>query len=245
MNQKKIPRYREIADNLTNAILAKEYPIGSQLPPEAELCDQLDASRHTIREALRILEQAGLISRRQGSGSLVIANTPPVRYRQTVDSIEDLMQYGSQSRLRLLSVRELQADAALSDLMHCRESDVCIELLGVRMEREEPFRPFALSQVLFPPQSARRRAKLLDIDTALGVMLTALDARTLGRIEQTFEAVALDAQAATQLGVKKGSPSLRAHRAYYDRGGKLILVAISWHRGDLFRISTVLKHEGG
>jgi DNA-binding GntR family transcriptional regulator len=89
----------------------------------------------------------------------------------------------------------------------------------------------------------RRRAKLLDIDTALGVMLTALDARTLGRIEQTFEAVALDGLGATQLGVKKGSPSLRAHRAYYDRNGKLILVAISWHRGDLFRISTVLKHE--
>lgn len=243
MNQKKMPRYREIAGYLTNAVLANEYPIGSQLPPEAELCEQLDACRHTIREALRILEQAGLISRRQGSGSLVVANTPPMRYRQTVDSIEDLMQYGKQSRLRLFSTKELAADARLSELLHCKQGDACIELLGVRTEREEPFRPFALSQVLFPPQSARRRAKLLGIDTALGVMLAALDARTLGRIEQTFEAVALDGATARQLGVNKDSPSLRAHRAYFDRSGKLILVAVSWHRGDLFRISTVLKHE--
>lgn len=243
MNQKKIPRYREIADQLTNAILANQHQVGSHLPAEAELCEKLDASRHTIREALRIVEQAGLIARRQGSGSLVISNAPPVRYRQTVDSIEDLMQYGNESRLRVLAVEELVADDELVDLMHCKPGSSCIELKGIRMGRDEPFRPFALSRVLFPPQPARRRAKLLDINSALGVMLNLLDARTLGRIEQTFEAVALDSEAATRLGVKKGSPSLRATRVYFDRDGKLILAAVSWHRGDMFRISTVLKHE--
>ena len=99
MSPKKIPRYRAIADGLINDIVGKRYAIGSALPAETELCERLQASRHTVREALRILEESGLISRRQGSGSEVIADTPPVRYRQTVDSIEDLLQYGNASRL--------------------------------------------------------------------------------------------------------------------------------------------------
>jgi GntR family transcriptional regulator len=251
---KKIPRYRAIADELINAITAKRYAVGSSLPAETDLCVQLQASRHTIREALRILEEAGLISRRQGSGSEVISAEPPVRYRQNVDTIEDLLQYGNASRFSLLSCAEVDADAALAGLLGCALGARCIELRGLRSERSERVdrggerghvtgEPFAVSHVYFAPQPARRREKLLKPATALPVMLEALDARTLGRIEQTFEAVALDGEAARLLHDRKGAPSLRAHRAYYDRQGALLLVAISWHRADRFRYSTVLRHE--
>lgn len=246
MPPKKIPRYRAIADELIHAIVSKRYPLGSTLPAETELCGQLQASRHTIREALRILEEGGLISRRQGSGSEVVADTPPVRYRQTVDSIEDLLQYGNESRLHLLSVTENPVDAALAVRLGCATGTHCIELRGLRSERGErgeQGRPFALTHIHFPPQPPRRREKLLKPASALPVMLALLDARTLGRIEQSFEAVALDAEAAELLHTRKGAPSFRADRAYFDRKGELILFAISRHRADLFRYKTVLRHE--
>ncbi len=246
MTQKKIPRYRAIADELINGIVSKKFAVGTALPAETELCERLQASRHTIREALRILEESGLISRRQGSGSEVITDTPPVRYRQTVDSIEDLMQYGNATRLKVISTREVEADALTAARLGCAVGTRCVELMALRSERGEPGRPgrpFALSQVLFPPQPPRRRDKLLKTETALPVMLESLDARTLGRIEQVFEAVSLDADAATLLQTRKGAPSLRAHRAYFDRKGVLSLVAVSWHRADLFRYATVLRHE--
>ena len=245
---KKTPRYRAIADGLINAIVDKQYVVGSALPAEAELCVQLQVSRHTVREALRILEEAGLISRRQGSGSEVIADTPPVRYRQTVDSIEDLLQYGQRSRLSLLSAREAPVGEALAARLRCPVGTACVHLRGLRSERGErgeAGQPFALSELHFPPQPPRRRDRLLKPETALATMLQSLDARTLGRIEQVFEAVALDADAAALLQTKKGMPSLRADRAYFDRKGQLILVAISLHRADLYRYSTVLRHESG
>lgn len=243
MQPKKIPRYRAIADQLINDIVGKKFAIGQALPAETELCVQLQTSRHTVREALRILEEAGLIARRQGSGSEVIANTPPVRYRQTVDSIEDLLQYGNASRLRILLAREIAADASLAQTLHCAVGAPCIELHGLRSERGAAGRPFAVSHVYFPPQPARRRARLLDLATALPVMLESLDARTLGHIEQTFEAVALDADIAALLQARRGAPSLRARRAYFDRQGDIAVMAITWHRGDLFRYATVLRHE--
>lgn len=247
MPQKKIPRYRAIADELINAIVGKRYAVGGALPAETELCEQLGASRHTIREALRILEQAGLISRRQGSGSEVIASAPPVRYRQNVDSIEDLLQYGNTSRFAVLSSTEVAVDAALAQELGCAPGSRCIQLRGLRSERgeraHEAGAPLAVSQITFPPQPARRRQKLLDPATVLPTLLEAVDARSLGHIEQTFEAVALDSGAAALLQTKKGSPSLRAHRRYHDRQGRLILVAVSWHHADRFRYSTVLRHE--
>jgi GntR family transcriptional regulator len=273
MSPKKVPRYRAIADELIHGIVAKRYPVGTALPAESELCSQLQASRHTVREALRILEERGLISRRQGSGSEVLTDTPPVRYRQSVDSIEDLLQYGEQSRLTLLATAEIQADAALAKRLGCAVGAACIELQSLRSERGERSertertgrterteraprdgrndraaaavwgRPFALTHIYMPPQAARRHDKLLQADSALPTMLQALDARTLGRIEQTFSAVPLDAATAKHLLDRKGAPSLRADRAYFDRKGSLILLAISWHRADLYRYSTVLRHE--
>lgn len=248
MTQKTIPRYRAIADELINGIVSKKYAVGSALPAETDLCVQLQASRHTVREALRILEDSGLISRRQGSGSEVLTDTPPVRYHQSVDSIEDLMQYGNATRLRVISTREVTADATIAATLGCSVGARCIELMALRSERVEAGqagRPFALSQVLIPPQPARRREKLLKTEAALPVMLEWLDARTLGRIEQVFEAVSLDAATARLLQTRTGAPSLRARRAYFDRQGVLSLVAVSWHRGDLFRYATVLRHESG
>jgi GntR family transcriptional regulator len=246
MSPKKVPRYRAIADELIHGIVAKRYPVGSALPAESELCSQLQASRHTVREALRILEDSGLISRRQGSGSEVLTDTPPVRYRQSVDSIEDLLQYGQQSRLTLLATAERTVDAELARRLACPVGSPCIELQSLRSERSETGaagRPFALTHIYLPPQGARRRDKLLAAETALPTMLQALDARTLGRIEQTFSAVPLDAATAKHLRDQKGAPCLRADRSYFDRKGVLILWAVSWHRADLYRYSTVLRHE--
>ena len=239
----RVPRYRRIADELIHNIIGKQFPVGTALPAEAELCSRFDASRHTVREALRILEEGGLISRRQGSGSEVLADTPPVRFRQTVDSIEDLLQYGNQSRLQLLSTREIAVDGALAARLGCPSGTACVEITALRSEREAPGRAFALTQVWFPPQGPRRREKLLRADTALQSLLAALDARSLGRIEQTFTALALDAAAARHLSCPKGAPTLCADRIYFDRQGSLIAVAKSFHRSDLFRYSTVLRHE--
>lgn len=69
-------KYRQLADmlkkDLENYITRGIY----KLPTEKELCAQFQASRQTIRQALLILEQEGLIVRRQGSGSYVTGLLP-------------------------------------------------------------------------------------------------------------------------------------------------------------------------
>ncbi len=54
---------KQIYDNMENGI--------PKLPTEKELCDRYRVSRQTVRQSLALLEQEGLISRRQGSGSYI------------------------------------------------------------------------------------------------------------------------------------------------------------------------------
>ena len=56
---------------LRQAITGGTYRPGSQLPTEAELCEMLGVSRTVVREALRVLEDDGLVARRHGVGTFV------------------------------------------------------------------------------------------------------------------------------------------------------------------------------
>jgi DNA-binding FadR family transcriptional regulator len=64
--------YRQIADQLRSLIDSGEYAVGSRLPTERELADQLKVSRPTVREALIALEVEGRVRIRVGSGIYVI-----------------------------------------------------------------------------------------------------------------------------------------------------------------------------
>lgn len=64
--------YRQIADQLRSLIERGEYAVGSRLPTERELADQLKVSRPTVREALIALEVEGRVRIRVGSGIYVI-----------------------------------------------------------------------------------------------------------------------------------------------------------------------------
>lgn len=62
----------EIAEQeLRQAIAQGTFRPGTQLPTEAELCQMLGVSRTVVREALRVLEEDGLVSRRHGVGTFV------------------------------------------------------------------------------------------------------------------------------------------------------------------------------
>lgn len=65
-------KYREIAAQLRRQIMDGQYPPGTLLPTEQQLCSLHNASRQTIRTALQCLADEGLILRRQGSGSRVL-----------------------------------------------------------------------------------------------------------------------------------------------------------------------------
>lgn len=63
--------YHEIVDQIRDLIAAGRIKPGDRLPPERELADLFKASRNSVRDAIRVLAQMGLIESRQGDGTYV------------------------------------------------------------------------------------------------------------------------------------------------------------------------------
>ncbi|GAA3497080.1 FadR/GntR family transcriptional regulator [Streptomyces albogriseolus] len=73
------PRRSALSEQVIAALRAQiasgEWPVGSRIPTEPELVEQLGVARNTVREAVRALAHNGLLDIRQGSGTYVVATS--------------------------------------------------------------------------------------------------------------------------------------------------------------------------
>jgi GntR family transcriptional regulator, arabinose operon transcriptional repressor len=67
-------KYEKLADKIRSMIMTGVYKAGNMIPSEFELVETERLSRQTVRQALAVLEREGRISRRRGSGSVVLDN---------------------------------------------------------------------------------------------------------------------------------------------------------------------------
>ncbi len=65
----------QVIDQVRAQIMTGRWPVGSRIPTESELAQLTATSRNTVREAVQSLVHAGLLERRQGSGTYVLASS--------------------------------------------------------------------------------------------------------------------------------------------------------------------------
>ncbi len=236
------PRYQQVADELTRRIAAGRYPVGGYLPTEMELVQHYGISRHTVREALRRLRDAGLISRRRRVGTEVVARTPPANYRQPTNSIGDLLQYADETRLTVLGQRRVVCDVALAALLECREGAPWIRVTSLRTG-SDPRRPICLTVAYVDADLPEVDRQLHDLTGPISAMLERVYGLHIVRIDQSIQAVRLGKREATLLRAEPGGPALRAIRRYYDRRGRLIELSDAAHPSDRFTYVTSLVRQ--
>ncbi|SIP91118.1 transcriptional regulator, GntR family [Aeromonas sp. RU39B] len=73
MNTEVKRQYREVGEFLKQELASGHYSIGTRLPPERDIAEQLGVGRSVVREALIMLEIEGFVEVRKGSGIYVIA----------------------------------------------------------------------------------------------------------------------------------------------------------------------------
>ena len=71
------PMYRQIAEDLRAQIESGELEPGQQVPTEIELRDRYEASRNTVRDAIKWLITLGLVETRPGQGTFVVEARDP------------------------------------------------------------------------------------------------------------------------------------------------------------------------
>lgn len=237
------PQYMRIRDILRERIRAGEYPIDSFLPTEGELCEAFSTSRHTVREALRHLTDDGLIQRRQGSGSRVIATEPHHTYVHSMRSLDELFQYARETRFQIDSVRREVPKAAPAVGLGVADGCPWLVVRGLRLEHGENV-PICESIVYVHDDFSGIADELKTDGSSIYRRIGDRYDVEVAEVVQDIVVVPMPARAARVLGVKRPALAVQVSRRYLDAADKLLLASVNFHPTDRFYYSMHLRRDG-
>jgi DNA-binding GntR family transcriptional regulator len=228
-SESNIPRYRQLTSTLRAAIASGEYPVGSLLPTEIEISRHFGVSRHTVRDALRILNNAGLIQRRRRVGTIVTAKDASKEFVQPLPGFDEVLQYGRDVKLMIESYNSPIACPLAEDLE--LDPDKWLRIDGRRGPQD---RLIGLTTAIIRRDCAPPRAALEASSTSLADLIERSSDLVVGRIDQEISAVSVERSIARALKIPSNGPALRARRLYFEKNGELFLATESLHPADRF-----------
>ena len=185
------------------------------LPSEAELSGEFGASRVTVRRALELLRDEGLVAARQGFGWFV-AGEPVRQQLGRLGTIEDQLEAGGRhAERRVLEFGFTSSPARVRSVLGVDQ------VLRVKRLNLADGEPFAVVTVWCPGELGARLSRR-DVEQRPFYELLGVELR--GAI-QTIGADAAEPADATLLGVPVGAPLLRCERVTTDTGGHPVLLS--------------------
>ena len=230
------PRYLSVFNQLSQDIANGVYPVGELLPTEHQLCELFSVSRFTARNALRMLTDAGLVTRRPRVGSIVTLQNRRTPYVQTLETVDDLLQYTESTRFVISHWETLKLDQTVNiGGSQLTSGQTWMYGLGVRTSRTAGTLPVCLTRVYLNPTfkniiPAMKRSK----NAVVYRCIEELYGVKVAHIEQRIDACAVSVSDAALLLCPVGSPAMRIQRMYFDANNLLLEISDSLHPSGRF-----------
>jgi GntR family transcriptional regulator len=235
------PRYIQLAQTLIAEIESGQYPVGALIPTEFELCDQFGASRFTVREAVKRLVQLGMVARQPGVGTRVLGPRQETGYTQVIEGLTDLHRYTAETRLEILKRDVVEVSGDLAKRLGAKPGEAWLLLEALRRTATEA--PLALSSIYIHPAFRGVEIGSGDDHTPIYTRIEQQFGEQIVEVTQQLEGMAIDTRSAQLLGVKRGSPALRVTRAYRNRRGEIVELAINTHPADRYSYSQTFRRD--
>lgn len=240
-------RWAIIAKLLAQRIAHGEYPVGTVMPNEVDLAEQLGVSRSTLRAALGELQQAGMISRRRNAGTRVEALHPlrgPGSYSQTLATIEDVAQYGAQTDRHVQEMTNEVTDETLAALLDCPPGQTWLRVSSLRSAPGASSPPLCWTDVYVAPLFAPLvRERIADYPGLISTLIEDFAGHQTAEIRQTITALGVPKHLVAPLKVKPGAHALEITRSYLDAKDRVFIVSRSIHPADRFSYETRLRRQ--
>lgn len=236
------PAYKKLAGELRDAVLAGKFPLGSQVPTEADLVATYGVSRQTVRRAFAELVAEGLVYRVRGRGTFA---TPHRRgaYLRSHGSIHELLALSLDTELEVVRPVERRSDLDAAGRLQL-ESDEVFTLLIRRLHQGVPF---SLSTVSVPVQVGHAcgietlvAAGLRAATTIIG-LIDESPAGPIAGAHQSATVVRMPDDLAALIDCTPGQAVLRVDRLYYNRDGLPVELAINHFNPDRYSYRLELR----
>lgn len=233
-------KFRVIYDDLAGEIISGNFEVGSYLPSEPQLSDYYEVSRETIRKALNLLTQEGMIQKIRGKGSLVLGQpistdadslvlpTTPKKTRQLPQSNYKVIEFSPV----MLSVKQFIHDPneVLDSLSFYKIGQVCL------VNKTPSFLKYTyLVSELFPNLAEE------DIVGNLDEFLQARNEQPLGFIKREIIIESADFLDAQYLEIQAGDPLGVINEKTYLNNSDLLMVSSTKYSAQNFRYSEFIN----
>jgi GntR family transcriptional regulator len=213
-------------------IRSGRFAVGSQLPSEDQLSNLLGVSRPTLREAIRALENDGLVQRRRGIGTFVLrAATMENRLDINAGVTQLIEQAGMKAGSVVVKAEERSAAPEEADALHVTRDALVLLVERIRTADDRPvvFSRDVLAAGVIAPEPILGGGSIYD---ALVQQEIAIHH---GLVE--IDAVSASPDIARHLDVQPGAPVLLLRQTDFDVEDSPVLLSLEWHVPDAFRMT--------
>ncbi len=226
---------------LKERIGSGDLPPGARLPGEPALATEHGVSRVTIRRALDMLAQDGLIDRRAGAGTFVRTQSP---VRPLVADLSNVLSHivemGRRTGIRLLSFAYAQPPAAVADALGMKPGERTQRSVRLRLIDGAPF-SYLITHV---PERIGLTYSEQDLATVPLLALLERSGVTVERATQAIGATLAGPEVAEALGLEIGSPLLSLTRVVYAPSGDGVEHLHALYRPDRYSFEMELTRAG-
>ncbi|MFV2062990.1 MAG: GntR family transcriptional regulator [Chloroflexota bacterium] len=204
---------------------------GDRLPSETAIADRFGVGRTTAREALKLLEQDGIIDVRHGSGRFVSQVATLERPITRLESVTEMMRaHGYSVTNRVISATARPASTEEMATLGLPEGEVVIQLERVRLHGDEPLiysvDVFQRSLIAGPLEDVDLSGSLLESLEASGTVVTSAMAQ--------LHAVRLPEAGQRAIGQQTSEPWVLLEHRNLAEDGSTVIVSRDYYRGDRF-----------
>jgi GntR family transcriptional regulator len=232
-----VARYIQLASLFRRRIQSGQWLLGQQIPTVEELAAECGVARATIRQALDLLEQEGLIERYRAKGTFVRQRAQEQLWCEVATDWSGLLMS------REGAVIELLADEHGKQPPHVPHpiGDLAPSYRRLRRRHSRRGAPFLLADLYIDERLARRiPKKLLTSKTAMQLVAD-IPGMRIKDARQTLTIGTADVETADALNIALNAPTACVYRSVVDAAGCLVFIGEGIYRGDQVRIDMKLK----
>lgn len=227
-SKKRLTQYERLAGILRDRIASGTYARGDKLPSEMELMDESGLSRSTVRHALKVLADEGLVRTERGRGAFV-ADTPALHENNLVFSsyTAQVQDQGMKPTTRTVDSGFAKAAGNVAKFFDVTVGSKLVKLVRLRYLDDAPL---CLETIYLPPSFEALIDR--DINGSLYAKLRQEFHRAPAQGHKTFEVCYASQNEAFLLNVERGQALILITDYVYDTDGRPLHVSKRIQRTD-------------
>jgi GntR family transcriptional regulator len=231
-----IPRYLQLAELIRQRVAKEHWPPGSLLPSIEHLMREFDVARVTVRQAIALLADEGLLSPQRGRGTFITGKPGARRQLRVETTLDDLVAMYSGDRPDHATLAEGVADPVLTD----KDGIKAPKYYYLRRIHSRNGERYCVISIYIDHRVFRRASARFRRELALPVLTSLPDLKIAGA-RQTLTISTADVETSRLLGIPINAPVGEVRRVMCGPDRTVIYLAEVTYRGDYIHLEMDLK----